>query len=184
MKRQWYCWIEGQQYGPAEVSDLLGWVKEGRLHAGDYVWSEGMAEWTVARNIPDLFPSAVGAVVPRPVGLAGAAMPPLPQAQVSYPGKGMCVAGMVLGIASIVSLCCWCAYGLPSIICGLVGLILSIVGSRQAKRAGGSTGMGLTGIVLSAIGLALGLIAVIILVSIAVSGPGSFEDLGLDLDAM
>lgn len=180
---QWYCWIEGQQYGPAHLNDVHGWIREGRLHPGDHVWSEGMAEWTAAGNIPELFPPAAGAAATPQAGLPAPGVPPLAQPQAGYAGKGMCVGGMVLGIVSIVGLCCFCMYGIPSIIFGLVGLILSIVGTRQAKQAGGSTGMGVTGIILSAIGIALGVIVLVCLVvGVIISGPGQFEGFDFDID--
>ena len=180
MKRQWYCWIEGRQYGPTDESDLLDWIKQGRLHPSDHVWSEGMPEWTVAGNIPGLFPSAAGAGVPQPGVLAAAPMPPLAQPQVSYPGKGLCVASLVLGIASMPCLCC---YGIGTLL-GLVGMILGIVGIKQAKRANAPYGMGTAGVILSIIGLILGLTIIVIMVIAVAQGQGTADFGDFDFDTM
>ena len=166
---QWYCWIEGQQYGPVDLNEVRGWIEAGRLHPGDNVWSEGMAEWTAAGNIPELFPPAAGAAAPPQAGLPAPVMPPLAQPQVSYPGKGLCIASLTLGIASMPCMCC---YGLGSVM-GLVGLILGIVGIRQAKRANAPYGMGTAGVIVSSVGVVLGLIIIVcIVVAIAQGHPG------------
>ena len=70
--------------------------------------------------------------------------PPAP-----VPGKGMGVAGMVLGIISIVMGLAWYISG-P---CAVVGLILSIVSTVKAKKAGGKNGCAVAGIVCSAVGI-------------------------------
>lgn len=67
-------------------------------------------------------------------------------------GKGLSVAGMVLGIVSIV--CC----GLIGIICGIVGLVLSIVALKN-NRPG--RGMAIAGLVCSAVGVVAGIIYLI-----------------------
>ena len=182
---QWYCWIEGQQYGPVDVKDVRGWIEEGRLHPGDSVWSEGMAEWTAAGSIPELFPPAAGAAaplqagLPAPAGLPGPVAPPLAQPQAGYPGKGLCITSLILGIASLPCMCC---YGLGSVM-GLAGLILGIVGIRQAKRANAPCGMGIAGIILSSIGIVLGLVLIVLMViGIATQGPGpDFGDFNFDV---
>lgn len=67
-------------------------------------------------------------------------------------GKGMSIAGMVLGIVSIV--CC----GLIGIICGVVGLVLSIIALKNNKPG---RGMAIAGLVCSAVGVVAGVIYLI-----------------------
>ena len=74
-----------------------------------------------------------------------------PQTPATYPGKGMGIAGMVLGIVSIVLFCAWYL----SIPCGIVGLILSIIANNKAKVVGVKNSLALAGIICSAIGLAV-----------------------------
>lgn len=75
-------------------------------------------------------------------------------------GKGLSIAGLILGIASI--LCCLCPCF--NFILALVGLILSIVAKKKGSE-GPSTGGLITsilGIVLSILVLIIGVIALII----------------------
>ncbi len=62
--------------------------------------------------------------------------------------NGKQIAGLVFGILAI---CCSCCYGVPGIIFGIVGLILSIMGNKENKH-----GIGVAGLVCSIIGLVCG----------------------------
>ena len=79
---------------------------------------------------------------------------PAPGGPAPNPGKGLCIGGMVLGIVAVVLCCLWYI----SVPCGIVGLILNIMGKKKAKAAGAPTGTATAGMVLSIIGLALGVI--------------------------
>ena len=73
--KQWYCAISGQRYGPISEQDLRQWIREGRVSAGDLVWSDGMAEWAPAGQMfADEFDRGAGAAQPLR-GLA-TALPP------------------------------------------------------------------------------------------------------------
>lgn len=65
------------------------------------------------------------------------------------PGKGLGIAGMILGIVSLVCCCVWYISGL----CALIGLILSIVSIVQGRKVGKTNGFALAGIICCAIGL-------------------------------
>lgn len=67
------------------------------------------------------------------------------------PGKGLGVAGMVLGIIALVLFCIW-YISLP---CAIIGVILSAVSLKKAKEAGVKNGMATAGVVCSCIALAL-----------------------------
>ena len=62
--------------------------------------------------------------------------------------NGKQIAGLVFGILAICSSCC---YGVPGVIFGIVGLILSILGNKESKH-----GIGIAGLVCSIIGLIAG----------------------------
>lgn len=51
---QWYCAVNGVQQGPMPRSQLLSLVHGGRLSAADLVFREGMADWAVAGDVPEL----------------------------------------------------------------------------------------------------------------------------------
>lgn len=63
--------------------------------------------------------------------------------------NGLQIAGLVCGIAAIVTCCC---YGVPAIIFGVIGLVCSIVGNKRSK-----SGVGIAGLVCSVIGLIAGI---------------------------
>ena len=67
--------------------------------------------------------------------------------------NGLQIASLVLGIISIVLICC---YGAPSVILGLIGLILAIMGNKRSKH-----GIGIAGLVCSIIGLCGGIISLV-----------------------
>lgn len=72
--------------------------------------------------------------------------------QQSEDKKGCAIAGMIVGIVSLVFSC----YGIFSLIAGIVGLILSTVGMKSSKR-----GMAVAGVVCSAIALVFSLISTV-----------------------
>ena len=78
-------------------------------------------------------------------------------------GKGLCIAGLVLGIVSLVFVWLWYI----ALATSIVGLVLSAVGRKKAKLAGAPTGLGTAGLVLSIIGLSVAVIVLIYAVLIA-----------------
>ncbi len=89
------------------------------------------------------------------------APPQAPAGPVVNPGKGLSIAGMVLGIVSLAVLCIPYVNFL-SLVCAIVGLILSIIGKKKSKAANAPTGMATAGIVLSIIALAIAIVVVLI----------------------
>lgn len=86
------------------------------------------------------------------------------------PGNGMAIAGMVLGIVSLVIFCLW-YISLP---CAIVGLILSVVAKKKAKETGAGGGMATAGLVLCIIALGLAIVITILaIVGIAIIGSQS-----------
>lgn len=71
-----------------------------------------------------------------------------------YKGKGLSIAGLVLGIASAV-LAWFYGINILALACGVVGIILAIKGKKAAQEAGAPTGLATAGLVLSIIGTAL-----------------------------
>lgn len=74
-----------------------------------------------------------------------------PQYQQPVPGKGMSIASLVLGIVAIV-FCCAFYISIP---CGVVGLILGIIGNNKSRQFGIKNGIAVAGIICSAVGLAV-----------------------------
>ena len=77
---------------------------------------------------------------------------PVYQQPVTVPGKGLGIAGMVLGIIALLFTCCSEYISIP---CAVIGLILSIVGLSKAKKAGMKNGCALAGIICTCIALVI-----------------------------
>ena len=50
--RWFYLDSQHQQYGPVTFAELELLWKEGKIGLSTYVWSEGMAEWNVIKDLP------------------------------------------------------------------------------------------------------------------------------------
>lgn len=120
---QWYAQVGTERYGPTSEEEMRSWVEQGRITAGDMVWSEGMANWVAAG---EAFPAVRPAMV--------ASSPAYPSVASSYmPHRGAAV--LVLGILGL-------ATG-----CGILGIIAWVMGTKdlrlmaagQMDRAGEST---------------------------------------------
>lgn len=77
---------------------------------------------------------------------------PVYQQPVTVPGKGLGIAGMVLGIIALLFTCCSEYISIP---CAVIGLILSIVSLSKAKKAGMKNGCALAGIICTCISLVI-----------------------------
>ena len=76
-----------------------------------------------------------------------------------YPGKGLGIASMVLGIVSV---SCFCCITYLSCVTAIVGIILGAVGNSQSKQAGYKNNMAVAGIVLGIIACSIFLIILLI----------------------
>jgi hypothetical protein len=54
VKNQWYCGVEGQQYGPYTWEQMRAMADEGRLVAESYVRREVDQQWLTASQVPGL----------------------------------------------------------------------------------------------------------------------------------
>lgn len=73
-----------------------------------------------------------------------------------FPGRGMSIASMVVGICSIV-LCCFWYLAIP---CGIVAVVLGVIGLKKHKN-----GMAIAGLVCGIIGTILGILPLLGLAS-------------------
>ena len=101
------------------------------------------------------------------------------------PGHGKCVAGIVLGIVSIVGF--WVPYlNTIALICGIAGIVLSSQGRKISLAVGAPTDIGTAGLVLSIIGTIIAGIGfltctVCTLCLGGLASSGEFEDMINDL---
>lgn len=87
--------------------------------------------------------------------------------------KGFSIAALVLGIIALVLCCIWYV----SIPCGIIALILGIIGLKSSKR-----GMSIAGIITGVIGMILSIVLVIAIVMLSVSIFNSAKDAIEDSD--
>lgn len=87
--------------------------------------------------------------------------------------KGFSIAALVLGIIALVLCCIWYV----SIPCGIIALILGIIGLKSSKR-----GMSIAGIITGVIGMILSIVLVIAIVMLCVSIFNSAKDAIEDSD--
>ena len=67
--RSWFYASEGQQQGPYPEIQLREFIARGTITADTLVWTEGMANWQRAGDIPGLVSGASGPpAMPRPGG--------------------------------------------------------------------------------------------------------------------
>ena len=85
----------------------------------------------------------------------------------SDPGKGMGVAGMILGIVGLLcNTVCSCVYGsVLGFPLSIVGLILSMIARKKSKAAGCSNGMATAGFVMNLVSVILCVLAILAVVA-------------------
>ena len=88
-----------------------------------------------------------------------------PGAPALNPGRGLSIAGMVLGIVALGLFCIWYI----AIPCAIVGLVLSIIGKNKSVAAGQPYGMAKAGIILSIVALAVDVLIAILALTIGLT---------------
>jgi hypothetical protein len=129
-----------QSYGPVTLEQLRQWAAEGRVNGATLIQLEGATDWKPLSSFPEFgVPPAVGS--PPPV-----TMPP----QTHVSGNNYAIAGMVLGIMSV--LCCGAGW-----LFGILGVVFSCLALNREKHPGypdtSHRSMALAGLILSIIGL-------------------------------
>lgn len=156
---------DGQQYGPIIVDDLRRWIIEGRANAQTQVLPEGSPEWKALGTLPEFASSFAY----QQSGFTQPGGPPRITPVSNSHGRqtnSYALWGMILGILSV--LCCvCCCLNIPL---GGLGLTFSLIGLSQVNENSDmyeGRGLAIAGIVLSALGL---LIGVALMLSSAANG--------------
>ena len=143
--------IDNREYGPVTADQVRLWIRDNRLNAQSHALPEGSTSWKPLSMLPE-FSAALA--VARPPGLAPARPWTGPVQSESNP---LAVWSLVCGCASLV--CC------PFV--SLAGLVLGVLGMRQAYATADSRGRGvaIAGIVTSGIGVLVFCLILIALLS-------------------
>lgn len=102
--------------------------------------------------------------------------PMQPACQQVLPGKGMGVAGMILGIVAISLSASWVLGG----ICAVLAIAFSAIAQAKARRVGRNNGMAIAGLICGGVGLAIAVIFASVAFEMAVAGYENFVDVGMD----
>lgn len=138
---------DGRQYGPVSAEQLRQWVVEGRANAWTLTLAEGATEWKPLGALPE-FAANFRTMAP----------PAIKPAVTPYrKTNSFAVWGLVCGIVAVFFCLCCCL----SVPLGALGLILSLTGLSQINDhpdVYDGRAAAIVGIVLSALGLLLGIL--------------------------
>lgn len=141
MNNNWYYVENGQRVGPIPLADLKQLLSQGRVNASQLVWSEGMANWTPAGQVPELAAVAAPASAAAAPGYTGSAPGYAAPAPIQY---GSQVSGVVVTPATMQlfrETKPWVRFMsvLMFIGCGLIFLVavIMLVAGAGTSRSGG-----------------------------------------------
>jgi hypothetical protein len=130
-----------QTYGPVTAEQLRQWLAEGRIAHTTLVQPDGATDWRPLSSFPEFGPPPQTGT-PPPVSM--------PPAQTQDVGNNMAIAGLVLGILSIIGCCVPFGFG-------ILGVVFSVVALGRERPPGhpdtSHKSMALAGLILSIIGL-------------------------------
>jgi hypothetical protein len=133
---------DNQIYGPVTAELLRQWIAEGRVNHATLLQPEGATDWKPLSAFPEFAVSPPPGGIPPPVSL--------PTQKEQGTEHNMALAGLILGILSIVG----CCFAFP---CGILGVVLSLVALCRERPPGHSDSsdknIALAGLILSIIGL-------------------------------
>lgn len=148
---------DGNEYGPVDLEQIKQWIQDGRAGAQTKVQPEGATEWQTISEVPQLAqllePAASNVTPPAFSPTSGV----VTSGQRTNP---MALTGMIMGILSLVIVCC--CYGLPF---NLLGIVFSLIGLSQIKASPeteGGKGLALAGLICSIASIAAGIILIIV----------------------
>jgi hypothetical protein len=141
-----------KEYGPVSADQIRQWIADHRLVSQSLVKAESGGDWRPLSSFPEF--ASILPVIPAP-----AAATPLPG---PVKTNSMAITGMIMGILSV--LFCFCCYGVPF---NILGLVFSIIAINQINRnplTEKGKGMAVAGIVLSIVSflLAVGLVILVL----------------------
>lgn len=140
---QWYSGRDGQQYGPFDDNQIRSMIAEGRVLPTDLVWHEGLAQWTAASNVRELYPAGAP---PQPIQPQVFGYAPVVE---EFRGKAQ--------TAMILSFCGLLCFG-PII--GTIAIVFASIAMSGMKRTGNYNGHGMavTGLIIGIVDVVIGLL--------------------------
>ncbi len=131
---------DGKEYGPVTADTLRQWYGQHRVNGQTRVCPEGLTDWKVLSEIPELAQMLTAPPPPSATALPGAAVPaPVQQ-------SGLAIASLVLGVLSLVCL----SFGV-GVLLGIPAIITGHIAASRARRAPaqyGGKGLAIAGLAL------------------------------------
>lgn len=171
----WYYANERDEQVQVSEDELKRLAQTGALKPDAFVWNESMDDWKACRLVkPEWFtnvatapsvgtaPATGSGILPAPTSSApGDPTPVLPRRQAVQPTDGLALASLICGIAGLVFMGCYGA-GFPI---SLAGVICGHMCRKRLLSEGNtsSAGLALAGIITGYIGLALIVLALLII---------------------
>src|SRR5262245_23648407 len=153
---------DGKEYGPVSTDQVRRWIAEGRADANTRIAAEGTTEWRSLGSLPE-FAYLLTAVPHAPT--TG------PVTGSVHQTSSLAVAALVMGILSVIL--CFCCYGLPFNLLGIVFSVIALHQIRNEPERYGGRNLAIAGLSLSILSIVL---AIILLVIAGVSS--GWHDLG------
>ncbi|MBI3851835.1 MAG: DUF4190 domain-containing protein [Verrucomicrobia bacterium] len=157
---------DGKEYGPITADQLRQWIAEGRANPRTKVLLEGTTEWKPLAEFPE-FAATLTVTSSSPAPPAFQVMHLAPKT------NSMAVAGLVMGICSIVLGCC--CYGLPFNILGIIFSSIALGQIKKQPEIQQGKGLALAGLILSILSIVL--IVVLLVVGVTLNMPEIMREL-------
>ncbi|MGH8022768.1 MAG: DUF4190 domain-containing protein [Limisphaerales bacterium] len=141
---------DGRQYGPVSAEQLQQWIVEGRANAWTQTLGEGATEWKPLGALPEFAANFRPTTATAPPTIKPAVFP-------YRKTNAFAVWGLLCGIVAVFFCLCCCL----SVPLGALGLILSLTGLSQINGnpdVYDGRAAAIVGIVLSVLGLLLGIL--------------------------
>ena len=137
---------DGREYGPVTVEQIQQWIRDGRANTQTKVQAVGGAEWKTLSSFPELLGDT-----------AGLNLPPTVPSLFTPKTNGMAIAGLVMGILSLIQCC--------SFIFGILGVIFSSIGLSQINKKPEELkgkSIAVAGLIMSIVGLVINIVLVVV----------------------
>jgi hypothetical protein len=146
----WYYATQGDQFGPIGLENLQSLVSTGRIIPTDLVWTEGMAQWQPAAEVPALREAFVSPPVGNSIPtIVAYQTPPLQKSQHAT----LALTGMIISLVSLV-------LGAFGVLTAIAGLVCGWIALRGMKRTGDRRNRGFA---IAAVAVGAGYIALILI---------------------
>ena len=144
--------VDGREYGPISLEQLRQWQTEGRVNAQTRVLVAGETNWKTIADLTELSAPATPPSTPQPIR---------PLTPTTAPGfgprtNGFAIAGLILGIFSLLISFCCCA-GIPFNLLGVISSLIALSQISRQPEVYSGKGLAIAGLIVSSLSLLAGI---------------------------